>query len=248
MILGEIEYTALRTAEGRFVSYSQAVKTEDGWKESGTAVLLESVSVQEEQVQRQGDLFVLKDDPQVRVDSRAHKMSKSRGNVVNPDQIVKEYGADALRLSEMFMGPLEATKPWSMSGVGGVRSFLDRAWRMIVDPKEDQVRLSESVQDVAPTEGQMRMLHATIAAVTRDLEQMGFNTAIARLMEFVNFYTKEAVRPRVAMEQFVLLLAPLAPHLAEELWECLGHDQSLAYHSWPVHDPRWLEASEIEVP
>lgn len=248
MILGEIEYTALRTPEGRFVSYSQSVKTEDGWKEVGTGAPLESVSVQEEQVQRQGDLFVLKDDPQVRVDSRAHKMSKSRGNVVNPDHIVKEYGADALRLYEMFMGPLEATKPWSMSGVGGVRSFLDRAWRMIVDPKEDQVLLSESVQDVEPTEGQMRMLHATIAAVTRDLEQMGFNTAIARLMEFVNFFTKETVRPRGAMEPFVLLLAPLAPHLAEELWECLGHDQSLACHAWPVHDPRWLEATEVEIP
>ena len=153
------------------------------------------------------------------VDSRAYKMSKSRGNVVNPDQVVSEYGADALRLYEMFMGPLEAVKPWSMDGVSGVRGFLDRVWRMIVDDRAEAMQLLAAVRPVEPTAEQNRMLHKTIQAVTRDLEQMSFNTAIARMMEFTNFFLKEECRPRWAMEQFVLLLSPLAPHLAEELWQ-----------------------------
>ena len=118
------------------------------------------------------------------------KMSKSRGNVVNPDEVVREYGADSLRLYEMFMGPLEAVKPWSMDGVSGVRGFLDRVWRMIVDDRAEAVQLNPAVQDVEPTAEQNRMLHKTIKAVTDDLEQMSFNTAIARMMEFTNFFLK----------------------------------------------------------
>ena len=152
------------------------------------------------------------------------KMSKSRGNVVNPDEVVREYGADALRLYEMFMGPLEAVKPWSMDGVSGVRGFLDRAWRMILDDRAEAVQLNAAVQDVEPTAEQNRMLHKTIKAVTNDLEQMSFNTAIARMMEFTNFFLKDERRPRVAMEKLVLLLSPFAPHMAEELWQALGHD------------------------
>ena len=123
------------------------------------------------------------------------KMSKSRGNVVNPDQVVKEYGADALRLYEMFMGPLEAVKPWSMDGVSGVRGFLDRAWRMIVDDRAETMQLAAAVRPAEPTPEQNRMVHKTIQAVTRDLEQMSFNTAIARMMEFTNFFLKEECRP-----------------------------------------------------
>ena len=145
------------------------------------------------------------------------KMSKSRGNVVNPDEVVREYGADSLRLYEMFMGPLEAVKPWSMDGVSGVRGFLDRAWRMIVDDRAEAVQLNPAVQAVEPTAEQNRVLHKTIKAVTGDLEQMSFNTAIARMMEFTNFFTKQEPRPRGAMEKFVLLLSPFAPHVAEEL-------------------------------
>ena len=148
-------------------------------------------------------------------------MSKSRGNVVNPDEVV-EYGADALRLYEMFMGPLEAVKPWSMDGVSGVRGFLDRVWRMILDDRAEAVQLNAAVQDVEPTAEQNRMLHKTIKAVTADLEQMSFNTAIARMMEFTNFFLKADVRPQAAMEQLVLLLSPFAPHIAEELWAGLG--------------------------
>ena len=101
-------------------------------------------------------------DPKIRVDSRAYKMSKSRGNVVNPDDVVREYGADSLRLYEMFMGPLEATKPWSMDGVNGVRGFLDRVWRMIVDDRSEPMELNPAVQNVPPTDEQNRMLHKTI--------------------------------------------------------------------------------------
>ena len=153
------------------------------------------------------------------------KMSKARGNVVNPDEVVHEYGADALRLYEMFMGPLEAVKPWSMDGVSGVRGFLDRAWRMIIDDRAEAMLLNAAVQSIEPTPEQNRILHKTIKAVTNDLEQMSFNTAIARMMEFTNFFLKCDVRPKSAMERFVLLLSPFAPHLAEELWQLArAHD------------------------
>jgi leucyl-tRNA synthetase len=191
---------------------------------------------------------VLSADPSIRIDSRAYKMSKSRGNVVNPDEVVREYGADALRLYEMFMGPLEAVKPWSMDGVSGVRGFLDRAWRMLIDDRAEQIALHQAVCDSPPTAQQNRMLHKTIQAVTRDLDQMSFNTAIARMMEFTNFFLKEESRPRAAMEPFVLLLAPFAPHLAEELWQALGHTSTLAYETWPQYDEALLREDTVEVP
>ena len=173
-------------------------------------------------MEKQGDGFVLKDNAKIRVDSRAYKMSKSRGNVVNPDEVVREYGADSLRLYEMFMGPLEAVKPWSMEGVNGVRGFLDRVWRMIVDERAEEMTLNEAVQDAQLSDEQNRMLHKTIKAVTEDVDAMAFNTAIARMMEFTNFFLKEDVRPRSAMEKLVLMLSPYAPHIAEELWRLLG--------------------------
>jgi leucyl-tRNA synthetase len=176
------------------------------------------------------------------------KMSKARGNVINPDDVVRDYGADSLRLFEMFMGPLEAVKPWSTQGVVGVRGFLDRAWRLIVDDKPDELTLNESVQNVSPTEEQSRTLHKTIKQVTLDIRQMQFNTAIARMMEFTNFFTKETVRPRAAMEQFVLLLSPFAPHIAEELWQLLGHTKSLAYEPWPTFDDALTRDAKIEIP
>jgi len=176
------------------------------------------------------------------------KMSKSRGNVVNPDEIVREYGADSLRLYEMFMGPLEATKPWSMAGVNGVRGFLDRVWRLIADEKAESLQLNPAVQDVSPADEQMRVLHKTIKAVTHDVTTLGFNTAIARMMEFVNFFTRESTRPKSVMEQFVLLLSPFAPHIAEELWQLLGHAQTLAYEPWPEYDESLTVDATIEIP
>ena len=175
-------------------------------------------------------------------------MSKSRGNVINPDAVVAEYGADSLRLYEMFMGPLEAVKPWSMKGVEGVYRFLGRAWRMIVDAEADEVRLDPRVQDVAPTPEQAKVVARTVAAVTDDLEAMRFNTAISRLMEFTNAFTGQDVRPKSAMETFTLLLAPMAPHVAEELWQILGHEKTLAYEPWPTFDPALLKDDEVEIP
>jgi leucyl-tRNA synthetase len=180
---------------------------------------------------------------------KAEKMSKSRGNVINPDTVVDEFGADSLRLYEMFMGPLEAVKPWSMKGVEGVSRFLARVWRMIADEQsETDVRLNPAVQDVPPSAGQLRVLHQTIKAVTRDIESLGFNTAISRMMEFVNEFLSLDVRPRAVMDPFVLLLSPFAPHLAEELWELLGHATTLAYEPWPTWDEQYLIETEIEIP
>ncbi|MGL4513320.1 MAG: leucine--tRNA ligase [Lacipirellulaceae bacterium] len=176
------------------------------------------------------------------------KMSKSRGNVVNPDVVVAEYGADALRLYEMFMGPLSDSKPWSMDGVSGVRNFLGRVWRLLIDDRADDVRLGEAFNNESPTPEQQRVLHATIKAVTDDIDKLSFNTAIARMMEFVNFFTKETSRPRACMEPFVLLLSPFAPHLCEELWQAMGHVDSLAYKPWPQHDDEVLKRDTVELP
>src|SRR5262249_19151962 len=146
------------------------------------------------------------------------KMSKSRGNVVNPDKVVERYGADSLRLYEMFMGPLEATKPWSMRGVEGVYRFLSRVWRGFIPERAEHGGLPPAIEEVPPDRDTERKLHQTIKKVTEDLDGMRFNTAIAAMMEFINHVTKLEVRPRVALEPFVLLLSPFAPHIAEELW------------------------------
>jgi leucyl-tRNA synthetase len=176
------------------------------------------------------------------------KMSKSRGNVINPDAIVAEYGADSLRLYEMFMGPLEASKPWSMQGVNGVFGFLNRAWRLIIDERSEAMTLNAAIVDRAPTAEENRVLHQTIQVVTRDIAALAFNTAISRMMEFTNFFTTASERPRVVMEKFVLLLSPFAPHIAEELWQALGNRESLAHEPWPEFDPSLAKEDTIEVP
>ncbi len=214
-----------------------------------TGEVATAVTLVGDRVEKKGDAFVLKDQPGVVVDSRAHKMSKARGNVINPDVVVDQFGADSLRLYEMFMGPLEAVKPWGMKGVEGVARFLGRVWRMIVDEQsESGIRLSHTVQDCPATAEQLRVLHRTIKAVTRDIESLGFNTAISRMMEFVNDFLAMDARPKSVIEPFVLLLSPFAPHLAEELWQLLGHPSTLAYETWPNHDDAWLIESEFEIP
>lgn len=247
MILGEAELTVFQTEAGAYVSPANVRRSEEGpTGPDGSPV--HPVSVQETDVEKQGDNLVLAAEPEIRVESRSFKMSKSRGNVVNPDVVVKEYGADSLRLYEMFMGPLEATKPWSMAGVGGVRNFLDRSWRMIVDKDAEQIELSAAITDKECTEAQNRQLHKTIRSVSEDIESLSFNTAIARMMEFVNFFTREKERPRAAMQSFVLLLAPFAPHIAEELWEILGNKKTLAYEAWPKWDEAALIETTVEIP
>jgi leucyl-tRNA synthetase len=249
MILGEMEFTGYRKQAGGWLSASDVkfdAENKPIDKKSGQPAT--AVRVDPAHVEKQGEFFALTADPAIRVDSRAYKMSKSRGNVVNPDQVVKEYGADSLRLYEMFMGPLEATKPWSMTGVNGVRGFLDRVWRMIVADRSETAELDAAVQDVPPSIEQNRVLHKTIAAVMADLERLHFNTAISKMMEFTNYYTKADVRPRSVMEKFVLVLSPFAPHIAEELWQLLGHDKSLAYEPWPPADPALVRDDVAEVP
>lgn len=211
-------------------------------------VVVEPVKLTEDDVTKIKGNLVLKADNSVQVNSQAQKMSKSRGNVINPDSVVDDYGADSLRLYEMFMGPLEQMKPWSMSGVEGVSRFLGRAWRLMIDERADEITLLDSVQDVAPSEEQDRLTHKTVAGVSDDIDKMQFNTAISKLMEFVNAASSWEVRPRTSLETLVLLLSPFAPHIAEELWATLGHDNTLAYQSWPTHDPAKLVESEIEIP
>jgi leucyl-tRNA synthetase len=173
------------------------------------------------------------------------KMSKSRGNVINPDKVVADYGTDSMRLYEMFMGPLEAIKPWSMQGVEGVYRFLQRTWRMVVD--ENTGELVENVKDADADETTLRLLHQTIKKVGDDIETFGFNTAISQMMIFVNHLSKQQVRPKSVVEKFILVLAPFAPHIAEELWERLGHTGGLAYQTWPEYDKDLIKEKEVEL-
>ncbi len=173
------------------------------------------------------------------------KMSKSRGNVINPDAVVENYGADSMRLYEMFMGPLTQMKSWSMKGVEGVYRFLARIWRLYMDREGN---LSAEVQEVAPNEAIHKLLHRTIKKVSEDLDALAFNTAISSLMIFSNELAKESVKPKAVMKDFLLLLSPFAPHLAEELWEKLGEKQSLAYHPWPSYNPALIEDDVVEIP
>ena len=197
-----------------------------------------------EQVEQRGGKWVVKDTGEA-VTTQVEKMSKSRYNVVNPDDVVREHGADSMRLYEMFMGPLDREKPWTEEGVQGVHRFLRRAWSLFV--AEDGALQAR----IVPNGGDEQMtkeLHKTIKAVTHDIEHLLFNTAIARMMEFVNAGMKAESVNQADMEQFVLLLSPFAPHIAEELWHRLGHTGTLAYEPWPKHDEALLAEDTIEVP
>ncbi|MDD3886212.1 MAG: class I tRNA ligase family protein, partial [Victivallaceae bacterium] len=195
------------------------------------------VLVPTDQVEFKNDKPFRKADGEALIEFPA-KMSKSLRNVVNPDDVVREYGADAMRMYEMFMGPLEATKPWSTKGVEGVFRFLKRAWRMI-----DEVGISDAACDDA----QRRLMHQTVKKVTLDLDGFDFNTAISQLMIFLNEFSKLEKVPREAAETFVLLLAPFAPHICEELWSKLGHDGGIAYAKWPEWNEEFLKVNEVEI-
>ena len=264
LILGETEWTGfaktinpeLNTRNFAEVADEDWVSAKDVSFDGSSAttkgknpVSLALVKMAEEAVEKQGEGFVLKAKPEVRVDARAFKMSKSRGNVVNPDTVVDQYGADSLRLYEMFMGPLEAMKPWNMRGVEGVYRFLSRVWRLIVDDMAETPKLNPNVQDVPPDAETLKLLHKAIKKVTEDTDGLRFNTGIAAMMELTNHLTgKVEVRPKSVLNTFVLLLAPYAPHIAEELWEVLGNKNTLAYEPWPVYDESQVREDEIEIP
>jgi len=173
------------------------------------------------------------------------KMSKSRGNVVNPDKVVSNFGADSMRLYEMFMGPLEAMKPWSTQGVQGVYRFLQKTWRTIVSGETGE--LVEAVKDSQADEATLRLLNQTIKKVGDDIETFNFNTAISAMMIFANHLIKQDDRPKSVVEKFLLILAPFAPHISEELWQRLGHQDSLSYESWPEYDKELIKEKEIEL-
>ncbi|WP_027088225.1 leucine--tRNA ligase [Cohnella panacarvi] len=172
------------------------------------------------------------------------KMSKSRGNVINPDDIVGEFGADTLRMYEMFMGPLEATKPWNTNGVEGVYRFLARVWRLIVD---EGGKLNERIQDVPGDDSFRRTWHKSLKKVGEDYEALRFNTAISQMMIFVNDAYKTEVLPKEALKNFVQMLSPIAPHISEELWEKLGEQGSVTYAPWPEYDPSLVVDAEVEI-
>ncbi len=205
------------------------------------------------------------------------KMSKSRGNVINPDDILKVYGADAFRLYEMFMGPLEMVKPWSTKGVEGVYRFLGRVWRLFVEEKSETefeqaetagssgadellglIGLDTSIRETVPSPAQSKALHACIKKVTEDLDAMRFNTAISALMVFVNEAMTWETKPISALRDFLILLQPFAPHIAEELWSKVQSPKSkvgeaeiglaLAYQPWPKYDPALLVEDTLEIP
>ena len=207
-------------------------KRQEGNKTSGA----QTVKVNADEVTKKGDGFVLTANPKVKISARAHKMSKSRGNVVNPDDIVGAYGADSLRLYEMFMGPLRETKVWQTKGVEGCFRFLARTYRLL-----------DKVTDEKPDEEGLRALHKCIAKVTEETEQMRFNTAISAMMELTNACTKMDAVSREILEPFALMLSPYAPHLSEEMWERLGHSGSNSQAAWPEADESLLVEDTVDI-
>lgn len=213
---GMILGQSFRDSRGALVPADMVEKAENGWVNSETGEELEESPA---------------------------KMSKSLKNVVNPDDVIEKYGADTLRLYEMFMGPLEAAIAWSENGLEGSRKFLDRVWRLIVDEKGKRRDRITTMND-----GKLiKVYHQTVKKVTEDYEQLHFNTAISQLMVFVNEANKAEVLPYEYIKGFVQLLAPITPHLGEELWSILGNEESLTYVAWPTHDESQLVEDEVEI-
>lgn len=172
--------------------------------------------------------------------SNGEKMSKSKGNVINPDDMVKEYGADSLRIYEMFMGPIDAAKPWDPNGIDGSKKFLERVWRLYVESGKIQDKENHNLE---------RIYHYTVKKVTNDYESMNFNTAISQMMIFVNTVYKEDIFPKEYAEGFLKLLNPVAPHITEELWStCLNHNNTISYEAWPTYDESKTISDEITLP
>ena len=170
------------------------------------------------------------------------KMSKSLKNVVNPDEVIEHYGADTFRLYEMYMGPLEASKPWNTNDTVGLHRFLQRAWRLVVDEETGALRLRET-----PDAAVEKQLHRTIAKVGADIEKLAFNTAIAAMIELVNLATGSGGLTRDQLDRFARILSAFAPHLGEELWQKLGRQGSVGHAEWPGYDEAQLHDDEVEI-
>ena len=230
MVLGEVEYTGWKHA-GAWVS-ARAVGDEVDPTEERPGVwaalehgagLAQAVKLSEGQVKKSGDGFVLLEDESIVVDARAHKMSKSRGNVINPDDVVREHGADALRLYEMFMGDFEQAKPWDTRAIRGITRFVNNVWTVVCEPRE---------ADGDPHE---KLRHKTIKAVGERIETFKFNTAVSAMMEYVSALQARG-SARADREALTRIVAPFAPHLAEECWAHLGHASLLCKQPWPAYD------------
>ena len=253
LILGEMEYHFFESKDGP-VSVTEITGIDEEAQPTGPAKMfgyrksngekLWATRVIEMLVEKKGDRTVLKAKPDIAVDARSFKMSKSRGNVVNPDEIVEEYGADCFRLYEMYMGPLEQQKPWNTRDIVGMWRFLNSVWRNIIGEDESPKKISHHH---AP-EALDRQLHRTIKKVGEDIEALRFNTAIAELIKLNNELTHLSEVPAVVAEIFAVLLSPFAPHMAEELWERLGKPPSIQQAPWPQYDPEKLVESTIELP
>lgn len=253
LILGETEYHFFEDEDGKPVSATEITNITEEATEQGprlvgthkqTGKKYYATRVVEPLVEKRSERYVLKADPSIVVDARSFKMSKSRGNVVNPDDIVRDYGADCFRLYEMYMGPLEAQKPWNTRDIVGMWRFLNGVWRNLVGEEDKPVYL---VDGPIPDELD-RLLHRTIKKVGEDIEHLRFNTAIAELIKLNNEIGRLETIPRSLAETFAILLSPFAPHLAEELWEKLGKSPSIQHQPWPSVDPQKLVESRIELP
>jgi len=237
-VLHDLGYVTSREPYRRLVNqgYIQAFAYTDA---RGTYVPAADV------VERDGKFFLLGPDGESEVIQEFGKIGKSLKNSISPDEICTDYGADTLRVYEMSMGPLDASRPWATKDVVGAQRFLQRVWRLVVDETTGEKRVSE---DEPLDDETLRQLHRTIAGVADDYAALRNNTAAAKLIEYTNHLTKEGVTARAALEPLVLMVAPLAPHLAEELWRRLGHDTSLAHGPFPVADPAYLVTDTVEYP
>jgi leucyl-tRNA synthetase len=197
-------------------------------------------------VERGGKFFYPGPDGEIEVFQEFGKIGKSLKNSISPDEMCDDYGADTLRVYEMSMGPIEASRPWATKDVVGAQRFLQRAWRLVVDESTGEARVTDDELDTDT----LRLLHRTIAGVSEDYAALRNNTAVAKLIEYTNHLTKQHrdTAPRAAVEPLVLMLAPVAPHLAEELWERLGHPKSLAHGPFPMADPVHLVEETVEYP
>jgi leucyl-tRNA synthetase len=239
MILGKT-YRAYRTKDDVWINHAQRGNYEELSADNIDASRVEVVAPAD--VSWDGDI-PMHPVYGVTLEIQIEKMSKSLGNVVNPDAVIEEYGADALRMYEMFMGPLEQAKPWDQRSVNGVYRFLTRTWRLLC---EDQ-GLHERVTDAPISDEVNKALHTLLKRVGEETEAMRFNTAIASMMEYINFLYKEDTVPKAAVEPFVITLAPYAPHIAEELWNRLGHEDTIVDAAWPEHDPAVLVEDTVEI-